>query len=621
MFRSETIYHVDFMIQSNTRERIITNLHDIGICEIIMEESETDYSKFQTIKTTIKKLITILGKYKHKKSKTQILSLSNSKIDINPIEKHTTKISTKVNDILNKNANYEKQFQKNTILINDLNNITQSEAKIFTESPKLTWNILIIPTDKIKELLENKNYTKTTLTHYKIINKDESILYELQHKTDKSEYSEIAKRTIVFPKHTKATNYISKLRKENVELKASIQKNKTKLNNISQRQLQTLKAYNEEITLFLEHSKATEQIANLSSFSKGTVWLPKKNISNFEKILKTESPSYIMECIEKETAPTLLKNNFLVKPFENITKLYSLPKYKKFDPTIIIAFFFPIIFGIMLTDFFYGMIMIAVGIAMLNMKKFKEDELIPHMIITCGIVTAIAGMVFGSYFGNLFENTNIPYALNTMKDIIPMIIMSITIGLLHISIGLIIGFIENIKNKKIFTALKEQGVWIIFIMGLLCLLPQTHNFKIISYTLIAISIMMQFILNFKENGLINGILSVFNFSNFFGDLFSYVRIMALAIGTSGVALAVNFMVQISNDYIPYFGLILAIIIFIIGHTFNLAMNGLGAFIHTLRLHFLEHFSRYYQGDGTEYMPFKAKRKYTKKIYNLKGEQI
>ena len=86
--------------------------------------------------------------------------------------------------------------------------------------------------------------------------------------------------------------------------------------------------------------------------------------------------------------------------------------------------------------------------------------------------------------------------------------------------------------------------------------------------------------------------------------------MALGIGTSGISLAVNFMAFLVAAMIPYIGIPLAIIIFIVGHTFNMVMNGLGAFIHTTRLHFLEFFTKFYDGGGTLYKPFKAKRKNT-----------
>ena len=128
--------------------------------------------------------------------------------------------------------------------------------------------------------------------------------------------------------------------------------------------------------------------------------------------------------------------------------------------------------------------------------------------------------------------------------------------------------------------------------------------------LIGLAVVMQVGFTLLSSGLVSAILSIFAFTGFLGDLFSYARLMALGIGTSGISLAVNFMALLAYDMVPYIGIIFAILIFIVGHLFNMAMNGLGAFIHSTRLHFLEFFTKFFDGGGIEYKPFKAKRKYT-----------
>ena len=133
--------------------------------------------------------------------------------------------------------------------------------------------------------------------------------------------------------------------------------------------------------------------------------------------------------------------------------------------------------------------------------------------------------------------------------------------------------------------------------------------RVVGFGVLGLSVIIQIVMSFMEGGPMISILSVFDYAGFLGDVFSYARLMALAIGTAGIALAVNFMTLMVAE-IPYVGIIVAILLFVFGHTFNLAMNGLGSFIHTLRLHFLEHFSKYYEGDGKLYKPFLASRKKT-----------
>ena len=169
------------------------------------------------------------------------------------------------------------------------------------------------------------------------------------------------------------------------------------------------------------------------------------------------------------------------------------------------------------------------------------------------------------------------------------------------------GFYDNIYKRKFRDAMEKQGVWLIFMIGLALFLLKLN---MIGLTAIIIAVLMQMFFNFLEGGPVSSFLSVFGFSGFIGDLFSYARLMALAIGTAGIALAVNFMVFMAIDLIPWLGVPIAIVIFIIGHLFNVAMNGLGAFIHSTRLHFLEFFTKFYEGGGRTYEPFFAKRENT-----------
>ena len=144
-----------------------------------------------------------------------------------------------------------------------------------------------------------------------------------------------------------------------------------------------------------------------------------------------------------------------------------------------------------------------------------------------------------------------------------------------------------------------------FTIGLLLVLVKQ---MIPAYIAMGIAVALQLIFNFMEGGVVISILSIFNFTGFVGDLFSYARLMALALGTAGIALAVNFIIALAVGSVPYVGIIFGIVIFIGGHLFNLLMNGLGAFVHTTRLHFLELFTKFYEGGGRLYKPFKAERK-------------
>jgi len=347
------------------------------------------------------------------------------------------------------------------------------------------------------------------------------------------------------------------------------------------------------------------------AFSVLEAWVPKKDLKKFHEITKETSKQYYIEADEKDNAPTLFKNHRLIKPFETLTELYSPPKYKGFDPTPILAITFTLFFGFMLTDAAYGLIVLALGWIMYrgigkineNMKKFSI------ILMMFGISTAIMGIIFGSYFGNFFQEIgiNLPVPIDSMRQVMLVLSIALIIGSLHLIIGLISGFYENIHKGSFKDAMAKQGVWLIFMIGLFLFLLKLNTIGLIA---IFIAIGLQMFFNFLEGGVVSSFLSIFGFSGFIGDLFSYARLMALAIGTAGIALAINFMVFMVIDLIPWLGWLIAIIVFVVGHLFNIAMNGLGAFVHSTRLHFLEFFTKFYEGGGRTYKPFIAERKNT-----------
>ena len=145
-------------------------------------------------------------------------------------------------------------------------------------------------------------------------------------------------------------------------------------------------------------------------------------------------------------------------------------------------------------------------------------------------------------------------------------------------------------------------MWLLFLAGAGCAVLGAMS---IGIGLIALSVLLKVLLVFLKDGPVSAMLSVFDFSGFIGDMFSYARLMAMAVGTAGVALAINFIGLLVADLIPTVGVVLAGILLFVGHLFNMAMNGLGAFVHTVRLHFLEFFTKFYYGGGKGYKPFHA----------------
>jgi V/A-type H+-transporting ATPase subunit I len=401
-------------------------------------------------------------------------------------------------------------------------------------------------------------------------------------------------------------------------LKKEIEKLKAEKAHIKNFLRKTQKVYHKKFEVLAEELEiAKQKLAALRNF-KTTVafsvlecWIPKKNLDDFHQTVKRISPQYYLEIDEKDTAPTLFDNPNWVKPFEMITELYSPPKYKDFDPTPILAITFTIFFGFMLTDAAYGLIVLSLGWIMYRgIGKFNQTmKGFAKLLMMFGASTTLLGIIFGSYFGNFFQQIgiNLPIPIDSMRQVMLTLAIALGLGSMHLLIGLIAGFYDNIHRGSFKDAMAKQGVWLAFMLGLFLFL---FNLGTLGLIAVAIAIILQMFFNFLEGGVVSSLLSVFGFSGFIGDLFSYARLMALAIGTAGIALAVNFMVFMVIDMIPWIGIPIAIVVFIVGHMFNVVMNGLGAFIHSTRLHFLEFFTKFYEGGGKTYKPFIADRKNT-----------
>ncbi|PIO05413.1 hypothetical protein COT47_04970 [Candidatus Woesearchaeota archaeon CG08_land_8_20_14_0_20_43_7] len=373
----------------------------------------------------------------------------------------------------------------------------------------------------------------------------------------------------------------------------------------------------EELNVLQMREKAISFMRGSDTFTVMEAWVPESNIERFKAEIDSVTKDFYMETKEDESAPTVLKNGAFVRPFELLTSIYSSPKYNGFDPTPILAISFPIFFGFMLTDVVYGALLFMIGLFVYFSAKKKDgpDSVMAKfggILIIIGFSTIALGSVFGSYFGDFFQQLGykMPYLLDPMKDIVIILGITLTIGLLHITTGLICGFIDSMKRGEIKKAVSDQLVWLIFVAGVITVIITRGSLMPIWLGPIGVAVLMQLVVKFIEGGPIISILSLSDFMGFIGDNFSYSRIMALAIGTSGIALAVNFLTFLCVSMIPVVGIVFGAMIFIIGHIFNFLMNGLGAFVHSMRLHYLEFFSKFYDGGGKIYEPFLAERKIT-----------
>ena len=316
---------------------------------------------------------------------------------------------------------------------------------------------------------------------------------------------------------------------------------------------------------------------------------------------------------EVEVVPVKLKNGLLSKTFESVTEMYSLPKYNELDPTPLLVPFYLIFFGMMVADVGYGLTMFAVAFcAMKFLKLDKKNQDFARFFLYLSIPTTIIGLIYGSFFGDAVK---IPGLISPTEDVNTLLVASLVFGVVQIFFGLGIKAYALIKSGKPKDALYDSGSWLITLIsiGLLAgsmMLGWSPIIKYISIAGMAVGMIIIVLTGgraekTKGAQIGQGLYALYGITGYIGDLVSYTRLMALGLAGGCIASALNLLMQSLTG----FWVILIPVVFILAHVFNLLLSLLGAYVHTARLQYVEYFSKFYEGGGKAFTPFKASEKY------------
>jgi len=343
---------------------------------------------------------------------------------------------------------------------------------------------------------------------------------------------------------------------------------------------------------------------------------------------------------ENEEVPVLLKNNAFAEPCENVLETFSMPAKGELDPTFIMSIFYYILFGLMLSDLAYGLIMvIGCGVALWKFKNMEESlKKSIKMFLYCGISTAFWGAMFGGFFGDAVTVVSSTYFgkeivfkplwFEPIKDPMKMLVFSFALGIIHLFTGLLMKFITCIKYKQYKDAVYDVIFWYFLVGGGIVYLlsvdmflnmtgikfkvpPQGATAAAIAAGIGAVGIILTAGRSSRNPGkrIAKGLYELYNVTGYLSDILSYSRLLALGLATGVIAQVFNKMGSMLGD--GPVGFILFLIVFVIGHTMNIGINLLGAYVHTNRLQFVEFFGKFYEGGGEKYTPFQANTKYFK----------
>ena len=320
----------------------------------------------------------------------------------------------------------------------------------------------------------------------------------------------------------------------------------------------------------------------------------------------------------------------LLRPIQMLVNLFGLPAYAGFDPSPFIIINFTLFFGICFGDVGYGTLLILLGsYTMAKTRKYEGVFNFAKLLMYAGISTVIFGMLFGSWFGDLYNPKYLGEGnlllrikdslmiLDPLAQPVVMLVVALTIGMLNQFYGIALKMYGSIRQGDWVSGICDGLLWLIALPGMVIAISTIfvelpRPVFLLGLSMFGVGAVGLVLTQGRDaegivakigTGVVSlyGIVGTYGCTAFIGDTLSYCRLLALALTTSIVGLTVNMIAGLLRD-VPVIGIVLFIVVLVLGHVFNFAISLLGAFVHAMRLIFVEFFGRFYEGGAKPFEP-------------------